>query len=183
MQRADDDNDRVVVRKTLEPMLRSVDLEGRIIDCNDKYARMLGYMRDEIVGMSIFEHTPKESHNTLRTMFEQWKRHESINNHRFPLLTRHGKVFDVLITVGDVTDSKGKLVRSRTILLDYSEVSQMQELVKVSKYESLYEYSPEMYRTVNVGGVIIDSNTAYVEKMGYTKQEIIGPKPDSPHRR
>lgn len=163
-----------VVRKTLEPMTRSVDLEGRVIDCNDKYARMLGYMKDEIVGMSIFDHTPEESHDKLQTIFKKWKNHESVNNRRFPLITRSGNTFDVLITVGDVVGSEGSLIRSRTVLLDYEEVQDLQELVKLSKYESLYEQSPEMYRTVNTDGVIIHCNARYAEKIGYSKSEIIG---------
>lgn len=165
---------RIAVRKTLDPMTRSVDLDGRIIDCNDKYARMLGYMKDEVIGMSIFEHTPEESHDRLRTIFNQWRRHESVNNRRFPLITRSGNVFDVLITVGDVVGSDGKLVRSRTVLLDYEEVQNLQELVKLSKYESLYEHSPEMYRTVNTDGIIVHCNNRYAEKMEYAKSEIIG---------
>lgn len=165
---------RIAVRKTLDPMTRSVDLDGRIIDCNDKYARMLGYMKDEVIGMSIFDHTPEESHEILQTIFNQWKRHESVNNRRFPLITQSGNVFDVLITVGDVVGGDGKLIRSNTVLLDYEEVQNLQELVKLSKYESLYEDSPEMYRTVNTDGIIVHCNNRYAEKMEYSKSEIIG---------
>lgn len=165
---------RITTRSTLEPMHRSVDLEGRIIDCNDKYARMLGYVKDEVIGMSIFDHTPEDKHDVLRTVFENWKNHVPINNRRFPLITKSGKAFDVLVTVGDVTGSNGQVVRSSTTLLDYGEVRQLQEMVKLSKYESLYENSPEMYRTVNINGIIVDCNAAYCKRLGYSKPEIIG---------
>ena len=165
---------RLVVRSTLDPMYRSVDKLGRIIDCNDKYARMLGYIKDEIIGMSIFDHTPEESHDVIRNIFDSWKNSLPINNHKFPLITKSGNVFDVLITVGDIRGSDGEVIRSNTTLLDYEEVAQMQELVKLSKYESLYENSPEMYRTVNINGVIVDCNTSYAEKLKYTKPEVIG---------
>lgn len=165
---------RLVVRTTLEPMYRSVDKLGRIIDCNDKYARMLGYIKDEIIGMSIFDHTPEEKHNIIRNIFDNWKNDMPINNHKFPLVTKSGKVFDVLITVGNITGTNGEVIRSQTTLLDYEEVAQMQELVKLSKYESLYENSPEMYRTVNINGVIVDCNASYAKRLKYTKPEIIG---------
>ena len=71
-------------------------------------------------------------------------------------------------------DGNGKLIRSNTTLLDYEEVRQFQNLVMLSKYESLYENSPDMYRTVNTDGIIVDCNRAYEEKLGYTKSEIIG---------
>ena len=165
---------RLVVRTTLDPMHRSVDKMGRIIDCNDKYARMLGYIKDEIIGMSIFDHTPEESHDIIRNIFDSWKNSMPIHNHKFPLVTKSGNVFDVLITVGNIMGSDGEVIRSNTTLLDYEEVAQMQELVKLSKYESLYENSPEMYRTVNINGVIVDCNTSYADKLKYTKAEIIG---------
>lgn len=165
---------RMTIRTTLEPMFRLVDLDGTIIDCNYKYARMLGYVKDEIVGMSIFDHTPGDKRDVIHDIFENWKNRIPVNNRRFPLLTKSGKVFDVLITVEDVLGVDGKLARSRTTLLDYEEVNQLQDLVKLSKYESLYENSPDMYRTVNVEGVIVDCNPAYAKKLGYTKAEVIG---------
>ena len=39
----------LTVRTTLKPMYRTVDLEGVIIGCNDKYAHVLGYTRDEVI--------------------------------------------------------------------------------------------------------------------------------------
>ncbi|HSB83287.1 MAG TPA: ATP-binding protein [Nitrosarchaeum sp.] len=42
------------------------------------------------------------------------------------------------------------------------------------RYRSLYEDSPELYRTINTEGIILDCNTSYVNSLGYTKEEIIG---------
>lgn len=165
---------RMTIRTTLEPMYRLVDLDGTIIDCNYKYARMLGYVKDEIVGMSILDHTPKKQQHIIQEIFKNWKNRIPVNNRKFPLLTKSGKIFDVLITVEDVLGVDGKLTRSRTTLLDYEEVNQLQDLVKLSKYESLYENSPEMYRTVNINGIIVDCNAAYCKRLGYSKSEIIG---------
>ena len=165
---------RLTARITLKPMHLTVDIEGMIIDCNDKYARVLGYTKDEVIGTSIFDHTPAEHRNVIRDIFANWKKCIPVNNRKFSLLTKDGKVFEVLITMEDVIGADGKPVMSRTTLLDYEEVRQFQELVKLSKYESLYENSPEMYRTVNVDGIIVDCNLAYEAKLGYTKHEIIG---------
>ena len=42
------------------------------------------------------------------------------------------------------------------------------------KYRSLYESSPELYRTISTEGIILDCNESYVNSLGYTKEEIIG---------
>lgn len=44
-----------------------------------------------------------------------------------------------------------------------------------NKYKKLYEGSPEMYRTINIHGFIIDCNQAYVDALQYvTRSEVIG---------
>ena len=97
---------RMTIRTTLEPMYRLVDLDGTIIDCNYKYARMLGYVKDEIVGMSILDHTPKKQQYIIQEIFKNWKNRIPVNNRKFPLLTKSGKVFDVLITVEGCSRSR-----------------------------------------------------------------------------
>lgn len=42
------------------------------------------------------------------------------------------------------------------------------------RYRSLYEDSPDLYRTINTEGVILDCNESYVNSLGYTKDEVIG---------
>ena len=42
------------------------------------------------------------------------------------------------------------------------------------KYRSLYVNSPDMYRTINTEGIIIDCNEAYAANLGYTKREVVG---------
>ena len=162
-----------VVRTTLEPMSRTVDADGIIIDCNEKYAHVIGYNKDDVIGMSVLEHTPPSNGKT-GTRSKNKKRHATaVNDHKFSLFTKNGKIFDVLTTIEDAVTSNGKQVMIRSTFLDYKEVRKFQELVRLSKYESLYENSPEMYRTVNVDGIIVDCNQAYETKIGYKKHEII----------
>ncbi|HYL65804.1 MAG TPA: PAS domain-containing sensor histidine kinase [Nitrosopumilaceae archaeon] len=42
------------------------------------------------------------------------------------------------------------------------------------KYRELYENSPALYRTIDTQGIIIDCNKSYAERLGYTKEEVIG---------
>jgi PAS domain S-box-containing protein len=42
------------------------------------------------------------------------------------------------------------------------------------KYRSLYDNLPDLCRTINKDGVILDCNKAYAKSLGYTKQEVIG---------
>jgi len=42
------------------------------------------------------------------------------------------------------------------------------------KYRSLYESSPELYRTISIEGIILDCNESYANSLGNTKDEIVG---------
>jgi len=41
-------------------------------------------------------------------------------------------------------------------------------------YETLYEDSPVLYRTINRNGIIINCNKTYAKSLGYSKDELIG---------
>ena len=52
----------------------------------------------------------------------------------------------------------------------YNQVKQLE-----NKYKKLYEGSPEMHRTIDIHGFIIDCNQAYVDNLHYvTRSEVIG---------
>ena len=42
------------------------------------------------------------------------------------------------------------------------------------KYRALYDDLPDLCRTINKDGIILDCNKAYAKSLGYAKQEIIG---------
>jgi len=41
-------------------------------------------------------------------------------------------------------------------------------------YETLYEESPVLYRTISLDGIIINCNKTYAKSLGYSKDELIG---------
>ena len=42
------------------------------------------------------------------------------------------------------------------------------------KFKALYENSPDLYRSINLDGIILECNSAYAKHLGYEKSEIIG---------
>ena len=165
---------RPKIRKTLPELFRSVDIKGIIIDCNEGYANRLGYTIDEVIGMSLFDHSPPNDKQLISESFETWKKTGHVFNKKINLLSKNQEIVKVLLTSNNRYSSDGKLIGSATILRDISEINWLQNLVKLKKYESLYENSPDLYRTVNYNGIIIDCNKAYADKLGYTKDETIG---------
>lgn len=60
--------------------------------------------------------------------------------------------------------------REEIIEKQYNEIKHLE-----SKYRNLYEGAPDMYRTINTHGTILDCNRAYVIGLGYaSKKEVVG---------
>ena len=54
-------------------LCRSVDYMGTIIDCSQSYLDNLHYTKDEVVGISLYEHTAPKSKGNLRANMENWR--------------------------------------------------------------------------------------------------------------
>ncbi len=62
---------------------------------------------------------------------------------------------------------------------EYSEITDCGKAQKkndfiLKKYQTIYETSPDLYRTINIDGIILECNNAYAQSLGYAKEEIIG---------
>jgi PAS domain S-box-containing protein len=42
------------------------------------------------------------------------------------------------------------------------------------RYKNLYDSAPDLCRTVNAEGIVLDCNKSYAEHLGYSKEELIG---------
>lgn len=178
-------------------LLRTINLDGIITDCNESYAKNLGYSKDEIIGHSIIEHTAAKSYDALADGIVQWRNTGNIFNLEVWLKRKDGSVFPTLLSGTNLYDEYGNVIGRTVSLRDITDMHntrirvetdqekiriQYEELKKANmkladaeqKFRSLYDTSPDMLRTINSEGVITDCNASYASGLGYTKGEIIG---------
>jgi len=164
----------IEISDIVQDLFRTVDYDGVISDCNAPYADLLGYYRGEAIGMTISDHHPKDEMQKLNEIIEKTKKTDDPIKDKVKLERIDGDTFDTLITSIARHDKVGQWIGTSDIILDLSKLEYMKEKVMEIKYESLYEDSPDLYRTINVRGIILDCNRSYTEKLGYTKDEVIG---------
>ncbi|MGB6462934.1 MAG: PAS domain-containing sensor histidine kinase [Nitrosotalea sp.] len=175
---------------------RTINNKGIIIGCNDAYAKALGYTKKEIVGKPIFSHVAIPSLGSMRKSFQIWKKNGFVDNQEVLLQRKDGTTFPVLLSASSIYDKKGTMIGSNTSIKDISEINearikikeseqqlreQYEKLKKINKlqeaaeqkYRSLYQKSPVLLRTIDFDGRIMDCNDAYVQTLGYTKEEAI----------
>ena len=114
----------------LPDLCRTINRDGIILDCNKIYAKSLGYTKENIIGRSIFEHTPKDSIKDLRKSFETWRKSGSVSNREVKLKRKDGTNFPVLISATNLYDANDQLVGSNTLIKDISEIHTLLEVDK-----------------------------------------------------
>ncbi len=178
-------------------LLRTITTEGILTDCNEAYAKALGYTKEEAIGMSIYDHAAERSIKDMKDNFENWiKTHETLPSEIW-LKRKDGSIFPTMLSGTSLYDEYGKLIGRTLVLTDMTEIydarskleenqkesqDQVQQLVKSNnrlvaaerKYRILYEKSPGLLRTISVEGIILDCNEAYSKALGYTREEALG---------
>lgn len=102
-------------------LLRTIDTNGIIINCNETYANSLGYSK-ELIGTSIFDTVADESIDLMKESFESWKKFGSVRNREVLFKRKDGTVFPVLVNASNIYDENGRLVGSNTVIHDLSEI-------------------------------------------------------------
>jgi PAS domain S-box-containing protein len=97
-------------------MLRSINPDGILIDCNKVYAKSLGYSKEEAIGMSMYEHTAEGSIEDLRNHLEKWKVTHHVANMEIWMKRKDGLIFPSLMVGTSLYDEHGVLI-GRTVAL------------------------------------------------------------------
>jgi len=151
-------------------MATSIGDDGRYLDVNDAMLARLGYVRADMVGEKPKRFVTAESAKRIETeLVPALRRTGRLLNKAIDFVTRDGEVVrcrtNSLVERGD----EGGIVR--TVAL-YSEVSDQAR--HDWKYRQLYRQTPAMLHTVDVDGSIVNVTEHWLQKMGYTREEVVG---------
>lgn len=128
-------------------LLRSINLEGIITDCNDTYAKNLGYTRGEAIGMSILDHTAENSLTEMSSQFKEWKTSGNIINKEIWLKRKDGTTFPALLSGTNINDSVGKVIGRTVSLRNMTEIYNIHKTLE-SNNQRLQEQYQEMTELV-----------------------------------
>lgn len=123
--------------ETSPNLLRTIDANGKILNCNEVYAKTLGYTKEEVIGSSIFDHVSHEDLDTIKNSFEQWKQFGHVAGLEITMMRKNGTTFPTLITASSIRNEKYELIGSNTSIIDLSEISQAKKQIQEEKLKRL----------------------------------------------
>lgn len=109
---------------------RTINLDGKIINCNKSYALAFGYRKEEIIGKSIFDFCPKENLNDMQDSFESWKKTGRSQGREIIFQRKDGSLFPGLLSATNLYDEQGNLLGSNTVIQDLSDIRNAQKEIQ-----------------------------------------------------
>ncbi len=146
--------------------------QGIILDLNEQLAQMLGFPRDELLGIPVTNCVAPEH----RELVAGFIRSGRLEPYEHLALRKDGTVFPVEISVRTTSlDNRGVRI---TVIRDVTTRKQVEAALResVEKYRSLFESSPEAVILLDLDGTILDCNEAAIQLAGRPKSEINGKK-------
>jgi PAS domain S-box-containing protein len=184
---------RIVERKQGEEILRAseekyrtflettsegcwlINPELKTVEVNDTLCKMLGYSKDEMIGKTPFDFVDDEN----RKIFIEQTLKISTTLHRsyeITLKNKNGEDLQTYFNATTIKNESGEVQGAFALITDITERKQTEkEIISLKdKYEDLYSNAPIMYLSIDTNGIIIECNNTVLDKIGYTKREIIG---------
>jgi PAS domain S-box-containing protein len=166
-----DEQYRAMIQASLDGFL-ALDTQGRIMDCNDAYTRIMGYSREELLQLSIadldFRESPEQAAGHIQLIMARGQdRFETQHLHK------NGRLINMEINIHYRPDSRGG--RLLAFIHDISQRKQAERTLhrSVARYRSILRAAP-VGIGVLVHRVFQEVNEAMVRMTGYRPEELVG---------
>ena len=152
--------------------------EGFITMVNDSTAHMLGYSREELIGIHAKKLGPEgaEYEEKVMKLLETLYEDGIVTGFEYPWIKKDGSLVDTEINVTLLKDDEGNITEVLSNIRDITERKKSEEALKTSeeKYHNLIEYANDAIISANEEGVITNVNKKAEEMYGYSREESLG---------
>ncbi len=115
--------------ETTQDGIMARDVDGKMIDCNPAYAKMLGYSKKELKNLSLMDYLPEKWHQQrTRIVNKILKTGRSIVFER-EYKRKDGVIFPASVRTWRLTDENGKIVGIWSIVRDITEQKEKQKIL------------------------------------------------------
>jgi PAS domain S-box-containing protein len=113
----------------------TLDVNGIILDCNEQYARRLGYSMSEIVGASVYKHVSPNNLVAMHEILDNWQQKGTIDNCEVWLNRKDDSVFPTLMSGFSISDEFGNVNACGLALIDQTDIYKTKKEVEKANEE------------------------------------------------
>ncbi|MEA1871851.1 MAG: PAS domain S-box protein, partial [Chloroflexota bacterium] len=153
------------------------DLAGNLTFINDALISLLGYSREEIIGMNYRAFTPEED---VKPVFEAYNRMyktgEPLRDFSREVIRKDGIHGFAQSSAFPIRNDKGEIIGFRGVRHDITEHKKAEEALRRSeeRYRTILEEMGDGYFEADLAGNFTFVNDAQARLLGYSKEELIG---------
>ena len=155
-----------------------VDIAGNLTFFNDSLCKMLGYPKDELMGMNNRDYIDEKRYKKIYKIFnEVYISGDPIKAVQMQIVRKNGIKKYGEISVSLIKDSKNQPIGFRGVVRDISDRKQTEEVLRKSeeKYRKLFEEAMDAIFVADATtGILIDFNRTALELVGRKKSELVG---------
>jgi len=165
------------ILQSIEELYYEVDLAGNLTFFNDSMSKILGYSKEELIGMNnrqyMDEETAKKVYQTFNQVYRTGVPAKALD---WVLIRKDGTKRNLETSVSLMRDSKGQPIRFYGIGRDITERKQAEAALRESeeKYRTILHSIEELYYEVDLAGNLTFFNDSMSKILGYSKEELIG---------
>ena len=151
-----------------------IDIDGKILETNRRFCKIIGYSKEELLKMSVFDITyPGAEYEAKKNL--SLLRQGKLLHHTVKDVTKFNEVVFLELYEKMIEDENGNERIFITINDITDRIKGERELVqKDIMYKSLFDYSPNGIILENSEGDILAVNDSLCKSLGYSKEELIG---------
>jgi diguanylate cyclase (GGDEF)-like protein/PAS domain S-box-containing protein len=153
------------------------DPSSRLTFTNDANCRILGYPREELLGMNVNRFIDEKDHEEMnRIAAEVFKTGVPVRTHDVRIVKKDGTKAFHEISLSSIRDAEGKSIGLRGIARDITERILMEEKIRESeeRYRTILEEMEEWYFETDLTGNLLFLNDILAENLGYPRKELKG---------
>jgi PAS domain S-box-containing protein len=151
-------------------MATSIGNDGRYLDVNDALLERLGYKRQEMRGKRPVDFVTAESGARIeQELLPTLRRTGKLENKPVAFVAKDGETVNCLTNSLVEHSADGAFVRTVALYTEQSDQARADW-----KYRQLYRATPAMLHTVDADGCIITVTDHWLQKMGYSREEVVG---------
>lgn len=174
--RENEEKYRILVEMAADGVLIET-VEGRILECNTASAKIYGYTKDEMIGLTLADLVPEEFAEKLPKVITDKETTHGI------FLPRISKKKDGTIFPTEIASKIINIAGKPRLIAYIRDITKRKETEKKLRkarkmFASLFNSNPEPALYYDKENRIININPRFTELFGYTPKEMIGKKID-----
>ncbi|MBW1796659.1 MAG: PAS domain S-box protein, partial [Deltaproteobacteria bacterium] len=167
------------ILESIEDGYYEVDIAGNFTFFNDSMCKILGYSKDELMGMNNRQYMDEENAKKIFQAYNSvYRTKESYKAFDWELIRKDGSRCYVETSVSLRRDSEDQPIGFQGISRDITDRKQEEEALRKSEehYRSIFEDSRDAVYITTRDGKFVDANQSALDLFGYSREEITSVK-------